>query len=250
MFLYPIRRILLGGALVSLLCACVWPHPAGARPLWKISDRANLITTGGFEGDVGPWEPIEDARVGRVTGGPRSGSGSLRVVATRAGAGTFSLIPTPKLLEAELVGPVTGILQGRFRFSVWARGSKRSVGKRLRVQLNEYGGGRDDRVIAVASVRLGPRWQQLAAGGVVKDEDGSGVSVLAVLERAKRGDAFFVDDFRAAGTPRARFEPAASSDRWDWWNYVLVWVAAAAAGLAWIVYTRRSRSQTGLAGIG
>lgn len=181
----------------------------------------------------------------------KRGNASLRVRITEPGeAGAFALVPTPELLDRELVGPVTGILQGDFRFSVAVRGSPRTAGKVLRVQLNEYGGGRDDRVIASRSVRLARNWRTVSARGRVADDDGSGISALAVLERAGRGDAFYIDDFLVSGTPRARFEPTASTRRWAWWSYGLVWAAVAASGLAWIVYSRRSSTETGSAETG
>jgi hypothetical protein len=215
-----------------LVAALGWPGSAGA----------NLLGNGGFERGVGGWvaTPARSATLSRSARAPRAGEAALRVAVRRRGAaGAVSPLVAQRLRDGELYSPVTGTLDGTFRGSVWVRGAGQTLGRKVRIQLNEFGGVRAEEPIATATARLARTWTHVRLRGTVRRSDRTGVAALAFLDHGKPGDRFFLDEFLVSGQPPERAPPGTGAERWSWWSYALVWALVIGVGAGWVVYSRR-----------
>lgn len=231
----------------AVLAACV-----GAGASTSASGAGNLLPNGGFETGVSGWSatPSANARITARRGVARGGSSSLQIRVRRQGAaGAIAALPAGRLREEDLYGPVTGTLDATFSAVVWVRGRAGTAGKRVRVQLNEFGGVRPEEALpgATASVRVGTTWKPVAVAGKISRNDRIGVAVLAVLDRGRPGDVVYVDEVLVRGEPPERAPPATAADRWSWWVYALVWALVLATGAAWVVYARLAAGKTACA---
>ena len=231
-----VRPLVLAAAV-----ALIWAAPTFAA--------ANLVPNGGFESRSLAWSstPAGSSMLSRAAGFSRTGSRSLAVRVRRRGtAGAVVSIPADRLRDGELYSPVTGTLDGTFRATLWIRATGAEVGRRLRVQLNEFGGLRPEEPLpgATASVRLDRAWERVVVAGRVRRDDRSGVALLAFFDRGRPREVFYVDDVEAVGKPPERGPPATAADRWTWWMYALVWAVVLGTGAAWVVFSRRAARKT------
>ena len=209
-----------------------------------------MLPSGGFEAGVTGWRSQHHTRARLVHEGARTGTSALRIVLTAASSsGAYSSIPRERLQDAGLVGTVTGALQGRFTASAWVRGVRRSVGRRARLQLNETGGAHGDEVLggrAVRAVTLTRRWRRVVVEWSARRVDRTGLAVLVAVNRGRKGDSLLLDDVRMTGLPPSGNPADATSARWSWWSYALVWAVVAASGAVWLVRRRKpvGRPQT------
>ena len=233
------RSLAAVAALSLAFCAFAPPSdPGGGR---RAGRGESLVPGGTFETAAGDWRPVDRATLVRTGREAKQGSRSLRIVSLGPrSAGAFSVVPPEILRDRGLVHRATGSIRGRFVVGAWAKGEGSAIGKRFRVQLNEFGGVRPQGVVAAKRIRLTRRWKRVWASGRIARRDRSGVVAFAVLERSRRGDVYYVDDYRVAGRPPPRIVRTVPPERWGWWQYGLVWAAVLAAGGLWVAYTRRA----------
>jgi len=214
---------------------------AGAQ-VGVIPLRENLLENGGFERGSRGWTAFAGARRTTVGAPARQGTASLAVTLRRGrGGGVLAAVEPEALAAAGLVSPVTATLQGTLRATAWIRASPRSVGRLVRVQLNETGGAFDQEELgdAVVERRLTRAWQRVAVLGSVRRLDRTGVVALVSVPRARAGDVVYVDDFRVAGEPPDRVPVNATEERWSPWAYAAVWAAVLGAGALTLLLRRK-----------
>lgn len=236
------RTIAALAALLVLAVAGGAEAQVGVIPL-----RENLLENSGFESGSRGWTAFSGARRMVVETPAREGTASLAVTLRRGrGGGVFSAVEPEALAAAGLVSPVTATLQGTFRATVWIRASPRSVGRFVRVQLNETGGAFDQEELGDALVerRLTGAWQQVDVLGSVRRLDRTGVVALVSVPRARGGDVVYVDDFRVAGEPPDRVPVNATEERWSPWAYAGVWAAVLGAGALTFLLRRKPNLRT------
>ncbi len=229
-------------ALLLLALAGGAEAQVGVIPL-----RENLLENSGFERGSRAWTAFSGARRTVVDTPAREGTASLAVTLRRGrGGGVFSAVEPEALAAAGLVSPVTATLQGMFRATVWIRASPRTVGRLVRVQLNETGGAFDQEELgdALSERRLTGSWQRVAVLGSVRRLDRTGVVALVSVPRARAGDVVYVDDFRVAGEPPDRVPVNATEERWSPWAYAAVWAAVLGAGALTLLLRRKPNGGT------